>query len=43
MPISLEKNGLSQLMSLAENGKEIEVDLENQIIFAEDAEIASLK
>ena len=43
LPISLEKNEVSQLMSLAENGKEIEVDLENQIIFAEDAEIASFE
>ena len=43
MPISLEENEVSQLMSLAENGKEIEVDLENQIIFAEDTEIASFE
>ena len=43
LPISLEKNEVSQLMSLAENGKEIEVDLENQIIFAEDTEIASFE
>ena len=43
LPISLEENEVSQLMSLAENGKEIEVDLENQIIFAEDAEIASFE
>ena len=43
LPISLEKNEVSQLMSLAENGKEIEVDLENQIIFAQDTEIASFE
>ena len=43
LPISLEENEVSQLMSLAENGKEIEVDLENQIIFAEDTEIASFE
>ena len=43
LPISLSADEISVMLNLAEMGKEIEIDLENQIIFSEDNEIASFQ
>ena len=40
LPISLSNNEIETLLNLAEQRKEIEIDLQNQIIFSEDNEIA---
>ena len=43
LPISLSADEISVMLNLAEMGKEIEIDLENQIIFSADNEIASFQ
>ena len=40
LPISLSNNEIETLLNLAEQRKEIEIDLQNQIIFSEDNDIA---
>ena len=40
LPITLSSEEISMMLNIAEEGKEIEIDLENQVIFFEDNEIA---
>ena len=40
LPITLSSEEISMMLNFAEEGKEIEIDLENQVIFFEDNEIA---
>ena len=40
LPITLSSEQISMMLNIAEEGKEIEIDLENQVIFFEDNEIA---
>ena len=41
LPITLSSEQISMMLNIAEEGKEIEIDLENQVIFFEDNEIAT--
>ena len=43
LPISLSSEKITNLLNLAEERKEIEIDLHNQIIFSEDNEIANFE
>ena len=43
LPISLSSEEITNLLNLAEERKEIEIDLHNQIIFSEDNEIANFE
>ena len=43
LPIVLSSNEIQTLLNLAENRKEIEIDLLNQVIFSEDNEIANFE
>ena len=43
LPISLSSEKITNLLNLAEQRKEIEIDLHNQIIFSEDNEIANFE
>ena len=40
LPIAISENEISTLLDLSNKRKEIEIDLQNQIIFVEDNEIA---
>ena len=43
LPITLSSEEISMMLNFAEEGKEIEIDLENQVIFLEDNEIATFE
>ena len=43
LPITLSSQEISMMLNFAEEGKEIEIDLENQVIFLEDNEIATFE
>ena len=43
LPITLSSEEISMMLNIAEEGKEIEIDLENQVIFFEDNEIATFE
>jgi 3-isopropylmalate/(R)-2-methylmalate dehydratase small subunit len=43
LPITLSSEEISMMLNFAEEGKEIEIDLENQVIFFEDNEIATFE
>ena len=43
LPITLSSEKISMMLNIAEEGKEIEIDLENQVIFFEDNEIATFE
>ena len=43
LPITLSSEQISMMLNIAEEGKEIEIDLENQVIFFEDNEIATFE
>ena len=43
LPISLSFEKISMMLNIADEGKEIEIDLENQVIFFEDNEIATFE
>ena len=43
LPITLSSEKISMMLNFAEEGKEIEIDLENQVIFFEDNEIATFE
>ena len=43
LPITLSSEEISMMLNFAEKGKEIEIDLENQVIFLEDNEIATFE
>ena len=43
LPITLSSEEISMMLNFAEEGKEIEIDLENQVIFYEDIEIATFE
>ena len=43
LPISLSSEKISMMLNIAHEGKEIEIDLENQVIFFEDNEIATFE
>ena len=43
LPIALSSEKISMMLNFAEEGKEIEIDLENQVIFFEDNEIATFE
>ena len=43
LPIALTQSEIEILMELAEQGKEIEIDLENQIIFSDETQIATFE
>ena len=43
LPITLSSEEISMMLNIAEEGKEIEIDLENQVIFFEDYEIATFE
>ena len=43
LPITLSSAKISMMLNIAEEGKEIEIDLENQVIFFEDNEIATFE
>ena len=43
LSITLSSEEISMMLNIAEEGKEIEIDLENQVIFFEDNEIATFE
>ena len=43
LPITLSSEEITMMLNIAEEGKEIEIDLENQVIFFEDNEIATFE
>ena len=43
LPITLSSEKISMMLNIAEEGNEIEIDLENQVIFFEDNEIATFE